>query len=69
MALFWLLLLLASVDSVDLPCPTSSLLKEYFHGDLSGSPNSVPLLSSGISQDSPKHFHGLNLVLKLKQEV
>lgn len=60
---------LASVGSVNLPCPTSSLLKEYFHRDLLGFPSSVPLLPSGILQDSPKHFHSLNLVLKLKQEV
>ena len=33
-------------------------------------PRSVPLLSSSVSQDSPKHLHHLKLlVLKLKQEV
>lgn len=43
------LLLLASVDSVDLPCPTSPLLREYLHSDLSGSPD--------LSLSSPLVYH------------
>lgn len=60
------LLLLASVDFL---CPTSAPLKEYSHSDLSGSPDSAPLLSSGMSRECQKHLHGLHLILKFKQEV
>lgn len=45
----------ALLASRDLLCPTSALLKEYVHRDLSGSPTSV-LLSSGMSQGSQNTF-------------